>query len=530
MSQLQADREAEPVTLEVPPLPQGSPEAKRRRPFLWLLGLAAVLAAGAFLRLWEIDALGFNSDETVYTGQAASIANDPGLKEFFPIFRAHPLLYQSILSLGFVLDVGGPFERIASAVVGLATVGVVYLLGSLLYGRKAGLFAAAFIALMPYHVLVSRQVLLDGPMVLFATLTLYLLARYTLTQRAGWLYAAAGTLGLTFLSKETGIILVAATYAFFVLSPDVRVRRREVLLSSGILLFVMAQFPLALLIAGRAGTGGNYFAWQIFRRANHDFLFYPLTVPLVIGPLVIAAALLGLWLLRDRRTWRETLLLTWIVVPFCFFELYPVKGFAYLLMTAPPLALLAAGALARWSPKPAGGAIRRRLAGRRFGLVAAAIIAVSLAVPTWLRIDPARSTTFLAGSGGVPGGREAGEWINENVPERSQLMTIGPSMANIVQFYGRRKAKALSVSTNPLNRNPSYEPIRNPDFRIRNNEFQYLVWDSFSADRSRFFSDGLLRYVDRFNGRAVHTESVEITSDDGHKIKKPMIVVYQVRP
>ena len=33
-------------------------------------------------------------------------------------------------------------------------------------------------ALMPYHVVVSRQVLLDGPMTLFATLTLVLLARF----------------------------------------------------------------------------------------------------------------------------------------------------------------------------------------------------------------------------------------------------------------------------------------------------------------------------------------------------------------
>jgi hypothetical protein len=109
-------------------------------------------------------------------------------------------------------------------------------------------------------------------------------------------------------------------------------------------------------------------------------------------------------------------------------------------------------------------------------------------------------------------------------------MTIGPSMANILQYYGHRKAYALSVSTNPLNRNPSYEPIRNPDFRIRNNEFQYLVWDSFSADRSSFFSEGLLRYADRFNGRVVHTQSATVDTDDGHSVRKPMIVVYQVRP
>ena len=74
---------------------------------------------------------------------------------------------------------------------------------------------------------------------------------------------------------------------------------------------------------------------------------------------------------------------------------------------------------------------------------------------------------MLAGAGGVPAGREAGEWIDGNVPRGATFMTIGPSMANLVQFYGRREAYGLSVSPNPLNRNPSYEPIVNPDQALR---------------------------------------------------------------
>ena len=156
--------------------------------------LGATLAAAAFLRLWEIDSLGFNSDEAVYSGQAAAIADEGDLGEFFPIFRAHPLLFQALISIGFLLDLAGPFERMVSAGVGVATVVVVYMLGSLLYGRKAGLIAALFMALMPYHVVVTRQVLLDAPMTLFATLTLYLVARFALSGRSGWLYAAAAAL------------------------------------------------------------------------------------------------------------------------------------------------------------------------------------------------------------------------------------------------------------------------------------------------------------------------------------------------
>jgi 4-amino-4-deoxy-L-arabinose transferase-like glycosyltransferase len=485
--------------------------------------------AGAVLRLWAIDRLGFNSDEAVYSGQAAAIAGDRALEPFFQVFRAHPLLFQSVLSLGYLAGLDPPFQRVVAVAFGLATVGAVYLLGNALYGRTAGIIAAVLLALMPYHVIVSRQVLLDVPMALFSTLSLYCLTRYALTERPGWLVATGAGLGLTFLSKETSIILVAAVYAFFVLAPEIPVRRRPLLIAVGVMALIVAQFPLALLTAGRTDTGGNYLAWQLFRRANHGLLFYPTSLPQVIGPLVIVAAGLGLWLLRRERTWRETLLLSWIAVPLLFFELYPVKGYQYLLLIAPPVAVLAARALARL---PADGEFRRRhrwLGSPWFASAAVAAVVISLAVPSWLRVDESATGKFLAGAGGVPGGREAGKWIDRNVPPGAQVMTIGPSMANVLQFYGHRRAYALSISTNPLNRNPSYVPIHNPDFRIRNNEFQYLVWDSFSAQRSRFFSEGLLRYADRFNGRVVHTESADVQADGG-TVRKPLIVIYQVRP
>lgn len=75
----------------------------------------------------------------------------------------------------------------------------------------------------------------------------------------------------------------------------------------------------------------------------------------------------------------------------------------------------------------------------------------------------------------MPGVREAGTWIRLHTPEGAKLLTIGSSMANIIQFYGHRKAYGLSVSPNPLHRNPSYEPVTNPDLWLRNGELQYIV-------------------------------------------------------
>ncbi len=482
--------------------------------------LALILALAAVLRVWQLNSTGFNSDEAVYAGQAAAIADHPQLGELFPIFRAHPLLVQTVLSAGFQLNLSEGFERLTVAAIGVATVYLVFDLGRVLYGRPAGLIAALLMALMPYHVVVTRQVLLDGPMTFFATLTLLLLARFVLSGRASWLYGAGAAMGLTFLAKETSIVLLGAIYAFLALTPELRVRLRDLALSVAVISLVIAPFPLSLMLAGRTGTGESYLTWQLFRRPNHDWLFYPATVPEAIGPLVVLAAVIGLWLLRREASWRETLLVSWIAVPVAFFSLWPVKGFQYLLPIAPALAVLAARALSRL-PMPAGHHLRS---------LGVAIAALSLLIPTWGRVQGARPDTFLAGSGGLPGGRETGAWIDANAPEGSTFMTIGPSMANIVQYYGHRKAYGLSVSPNPLNRNPSYEALINPDRAIRDSELQYVIWDTFSAARSAGFAKKLLGYVDRYDGRVVHSEVLPAKTALGESSDRPAIVVFAVRP
>jgi hypothetical protein len=103
-------------------------------------------------------------------------------------------------------------------------------------------------------------------------------------------------------------------------------------------------------------------------------------------------------------------------------------------------------------------------------------------------------------------------------------------MANIIQYYGHRPAFGLSVSPNPLHRNPSYEPINNPDLEIRSGELQYIVWDSFSASRSTFFGTRIQEYAERYHGRVVHTESITVRTEAGEEASVPLIVIYEVRP
>ncbi|MGW4215007.1 ArnT family glycosyltransferase [Lentzea sp. NPDC004789] len=476
--------------------------------------MIAILAAGTLLRVWALGAVGLNSDEAVYAGQAASIAGDDTLSSLFPIFRAHPLLFQTLLSVGFLGGVSDLGARLLSVAFGLGTIVLVYLLGNRMYSREAGLLAASILAVMPYHVIVTRQVLLDGPQTFFAVLTFYCVARFCLDRGGRWLYSAAAALGLAVLTKEIAVILLFAVVAFFLLRHDVRVLPRTVLISVGVMLVVVAAYPLSLLFSGRTGTGQNYLVWQLFRRPNHSLAFYGVEIPAAVGPGVLLLAVAGLWLLRRQSSWREVLLLCWILLPLGFFELWPVKGYQYLLLFAPALALLAARAIMQIS-----------FPWRRMRALLIVALLLSLLVPSWLGVNPAPTATYLAGSGGVPAGREAGRWIRANLPLGSNVMTLGPTMANLVRFYGNRKAYALSVSTNPLRRNPSYEPIDNPDRQLREGALSYVVWDAYSASRAPFFSEQLMGYVEKYHGVALHTETLDLSG-----VSTPVIIVYEVRP
>jgi len=277
--------------------------------------LVAGGSVGVFLRLWQLDSLGFNSDEAVYGGQGASIAGVGDLTPYFPIFRAHPLLFQTIVSVGYHFGTGDLFARLLSAAFGFGTVVLVFLLGRLLYGRRAGRDRRRLLCVDA----VRRGRQPAGPPRwpgdVCATLTLYLLAQSCISRRPRWVRAAAGAMGLAVLSKETMILTVGAVYVFFALSPEVAPRVRT-LASAGVVMFaIVAIYPLTIRLAGHSQAGQQYLGVPALSPAQPQWSFYPATVPVAIGLGVLAAAVAGLWLLRRENAWPETLLLTWIVIP-----------------------------------------------------------------------------------------------------------------------------------------------------------------------------------------------------------------------
>jgi 4-amino-4-deoxy-L-arabinose transferase-like glycosyltransferase len=534
--------------------------------------LTLILVAASAFRLVYINRLGFNADEAVYASQAASVAGVDQFQNIFPVFRAHPLVFQTLLSLIFRISVNDLAARTLAAAFGVATVALTYLIARHMYDRRVGLAAAAILAVMPYDVVVSRQVLLDGPMTCFATATLYCAVRFVMDRsQVQWMFGFSVMMGLTFLTKETSILLLGGLMGYFFISPtlvpierSVRIRMRTArnLSSSGhrlailiatipvalqrrylrlrtfqfaaaaaIVCLMIAVLPVTISLAGRKSTGQSYLAWQLFRQANHGYGFYPEIVPPAMGLLTVVFALMAVArLLRQSlkgQVWlpTEKLLVCWAIVPIAAFEVYPVKGYQYLLPVAPVVAVLAARQITGLQFGRNPGRIAQ--ASIRIGVLT--VVLLSLAVSSWQAINPSPSIHFVAGSGGVPAGREAGQYVRDNLPVGAQIMTIGPSMANIIMYYSQRQSWGLSVSPNPLNRNPSYVPLDNPDRSLRSGDIQYIVWDAFSASRSPHFSAKILQYAYKYHSANIKTFYIRADTERG-TTTVPVIRIFEVRP
>ncbi len=116
--------------------------------------LAAILALAAALRLVNIDSRGLWGDE----GLTLSLVHWPLSTLLLEPVDPTPALYYALHKLvGFAPDASAGWIRSISFVCGLAAVATIYFLGRLTYGARAGLLAAALLAVWPHHIDHSQE-------------------------------------------------------------------------------------------------------------------------------------------------------------------------------------------------------------------------------------------------------------------------------------------------------------------------------------------------------------------------------------
>ncbi len=527
-----------PLTIDIVVIPDPPPEVVevpddefrsessrwRRLPGMHGVLFALTIAVGLVLRVVNLNAVGLNSDEAVYAGQGGSLLGVSDLNEHFSIFRAHPLLLQFVS--GSVFHITGPSDHairlVVAVIFGLGSVVATYRLATLLYDRSIGLAAAALLAVLPYHVIISRQVLVDVPMAFFAILGVTAAYKAVKVDDRRHLYLAFFWFALAAISKEVAVLLVPMLMAWLITGPP-KIKIRRLVGPSLVFAAIAVPFPLTRLIS-QPGNASQFFLWQFTRDPNHSPDYFARVILQFSGWSFLGLLLVGVAILGARRSSADQLVLWWIGLFGLFFQFWPTKLFPYLFLILPAMAIAAALAATRLVDATTSVLrMRRARPSRALGTVVGALV-VSLIISSG-GIVLAGPAAELDGFGDFDievqtfaGSREFSEWAYDNTPDNSRFVTIGPSLGNILRFYGRRDSVALSVSTDPAKRNPAYVPLANPNLAMRQMSVHYIVWDAYSADRSAFYNSRLRDFARKLGGEivfSVYADGERIVSVNG---------------
>jgi 4-amino-4-deoxy-L-arabinose transferase-like glycosyltransferase len=141
------------------------------------------------------------ADEAEYLYRSTSLA--AGREVIGPEIRPPGSIWYYV-AFHRLLDPGMDAVRLANVLAGVVGIALVYLLGSRLFDRRAGVVAAAVAAVYPNLVFYSVSAWNET---LYVALTLGGLL--LLTRRSPWAVAAAGLLwGLAALTREVGVLLL----------------------------------------------------------------------------------------------------------------------------------------------------------------------------------------------------------------------------------------------------------------------------------------------------------------------------------
>ncbi len=174
-------------------------------------------------------------------------------------FHDHPPLVFAIQHFSIQLFGENNFAyRFPSAVFGIASVYLLYLIGRRLFSERAGALAAALLAVTVNHVYISRLAMQESFVIFFLLLASYCFLRALEEQK--WFFAAGAALGLGLLFKYTVFIAAPIFLVYLAFFRRDLFRSKELL--GGVFLAILIASPIFVYnIAMYRATG--HFDFQI---------------------------------------------------------------------------------------------------------------------------------------------------------------------------------------------------------------------------------------------------------------------------
>ena len=226
------------------------------RPALW-----ALLAVTAALYLWNLGASGWANTYYAAAVQAgtkswkAFFFGSTDASNFITVDKTPLSLWPMELSAR-IFGLNSWSMLVPQALMGVATVGVLYATVKRWFGAGAGLLAGAICALTPVAALMFRFNNPDASLTLLMTLGAYALTRALERDSTKWVVAAGAFVGLAFLSKELQAFLVLPAFglAYLIAGPPKLARRIWHTILIGLSTIVAAGWWIAIVYAWPASS------------------------------------------------------------------------------------------------------------------------------------------------------------------------------------------------------------------------------------------------------------------------------------
>ncbi len=360
----------------------------RSRAF-WILAGLTVLAAA--LRFATLGVQSYHHDEIVTASRVLRDGFGHAMDAVGFSESAPPLYYALAWVWTQVTGTGEFGLRSLSALAGVATVPVAYLIGLELRGRRAGLWAAALVAVNPMLLWYSQEARAYALLALLCAISLLYCVR---ALRRG------ARRDLTLWGVASALALATHYFAVFPIAAEAvwLLRRRGRASLAGLWIVALAALALAPLASHQMSSGhaewiGNFSLghrlWEtattFFAGETGDIIARPEHPALAFVPLALALAALALLAVRADREQRRAVAIPLSVslaavgVPLALALVAPGKDYVLARNLLPALVpLLLAVAIGLTLP-----------AARRLGIVlGAALLAYSLGFCVWAGVSP----------------------------------------------------------------------------------------------------------------------------------------------
>jgi len=245
----------EAVSLTAPARPRAR-AGTRRLPAA--AGLAAVVALAAVLRLWSYGSVAANPFYDAAVRSMSQSWHNLFVGAFDPtamsaVDKAPFDLWLQVASVK-LLGWSSTALRLPELIAGIAAVAIVYDLGRRLFGRPAGLAAAAALAVLPASVVTARSDTMDAVMMALVLIAAVCVVRAAQAPQARlrWMVAAGVALGLAFNVKLAEALLplpALLVLAWLALGGGRLARVRALLIAGAAFVAVALAWLVALSLA-----------------------------------------------------------------------------------------------------------------------------------------------------------------------------------------------------------------------------------------------------------------------------------------